>query len=48
MYLKSRNKVFVNNLQFSQLNNLTKFNTLIIDGEGVEEYFILNIDKQIY
>lgn len=48
MYLKSRNKVFVNNIQFSQLNNLTKFNTLIIDGEGVEEYFILNIDKLKY
>ena len=33
-----------NNLHFNQIKNFSNYNTLIIDGEGVEEYFLNNLN----
>ena len=35
----------VKNVNIKKINNINIFNTLIIDGEGIEEYFIENISK---
>jgi len=33
----------VNNIYFNKIKNFYKYNTLIIDGEGIEEYFLNNL-----
>ena len=43
-YLKSEKKFNVKNISKNKIKNFEKFNTLIIDGEGVEEYFIKNLE----
>ena len=43
MYIKSNNEVIVENIFKDQISNFDEFNTIIIDGEGIEEYFIKNI-----
>ena len=35
----------ISNIETNKIKNFEKFNTLIIDGEGVEEYFLSNINK---
>jgi len=35
----------VENINIKKIFNFKKFNTLIIDGEGVEEYFLNNLNK---
>jgi FkbM family methyltransferase len=40
---KHKKKFF--NIHFSKIANFHKFNTLIIDGEGIEEHFINNLEK---
>jgi len=35
----------VDNLHMNRIKNFKKFNTLVIDGEGVEEYFLTNLNK---
>jgi hypothetical protein len=34
----------VNNIYVNKIKNFNEFNTLIMDGEGIEEYFITNIN----
>ena len=45
MYLKSNKKIILENIIKDQIPNFESFNTIIIDGEGVEEYFIKNISS---
>lgn len=35
----------VENINIKKIFNFKKFNTLIIDGEGIEEYFLNNLNK---
>ena len=35
----------VKNINIKKIKNIKSFNTLVIDGEGIEEYFIKNISK---
>ena len=44
-YLKTGDKISVENINFKKIKNIFTFNTLIIDGEGIEEYYIQNISK---
>lgn len=44
-YYKKGNLYKVNNIHINKLKGFTKFNTLIIDGEGIEEYFLKNLDR---
>ena len=44
-YLKTRRKIFIKNINYKKIKNLSNFNTLIIDGEGVEEYYLKNLSK---
>ena len=44
-YFKKGKLKKVNNIHTSRIKNFNKFNTLIIDGEGVEEYFINKLNK---
>ena len=41
-------KVKIKNIDFSSIENIKLFNTLIIDGEGIEEQYIQNIHKLKY
>ena len=43
MYLKSSKEIVLENINKNQIQNFDSFNTMIIDGEGIEEYFIKNI-----
>ena len=43
--VKTKNKVLVKNLEKNKIKNFKTFNTLILDIEGDEEYYILNIKK---
>ena len=43
MYLKSDKETILENITKDQIPNFDLFNTIIIDGEGIEEYFIKNI-----
>ena len=45
VYRKSKKKQKIKNIFFSKLKKLKKFNTLIIDAEGMEKHYISNIDK---
>ena len=44
-YYKEGKLEKVNNIHMNKINDFRKFNTLIIDGEGVEEYFLTNLNK---
>jgi FkbM family methyltransferase len=44
-YFKTKDKFIVKNINFKKIKNFFNFNTLIIDGEGVEEYYIKNLTK---
>ena len=43
--IKTDSKVIVDNLESSKIKDFEKFNTLVIDIEGDEEYYISNIDR---
>lgn len=43
-YYKKGRLEKVENIHINKIKDFKKFNTLIIDGEGVEEYFLLNIN----
>ena len=43
--IKTKKKVLVQNLEKNKIKNFNKFNTLILDIEGDEDYYILNIHK---
>lgn len=45
MYRKANKEVKVENISFTKVKNFMKYNTLVIDAEGVEKYFIKNIKK---
>jgi len=44
-YIKTKKILKVKNININKIKNFKNFNTLIIDGEGIEEYFIKNINK---
>lgn len=44
-YLTTKRKFSVNNIYYKKIKNFSSFNTLIIDGEGAEEYYINNLTK---
>ncbi len=44
-YFKTKMKITIKNIYHKRVKKLSNFNTLIIDGEGVEEYYIKNISK---
>ena len=44
-YLKTDKLEKVKNLHFSRIKDFSKYNTLIIDGEGVEEHFLNNLNR---
>ena len=44
-YLKTGKLEKVKNLHFSRIKDFSKYNTLIIDGEGVEEHFLNNLNR---
>lgn len=44
-YLKTRRKISIKNINYKKIKNLSNFNTLIIDGEGIEEYYLKNLSK---
>ena len=43
--IRSTKKILVPNLEKNKIINFNKFNTLVLDIEGDEEYYILNIKK---
>ncbi len=42
---ETNKKILIKNIEVNKINNFKKFNTLILDIEGDEEYYILNIKK---
>ena len=44
-YLKTRKKISIKKINYKKIKNLSNFNTLIIDGEGIEEYYLKNLSK---
>jgi len=45
IFRKSKKKSFFKNLHFTKIKNFNLYNTLIIDGEGIEKHYIDNLDK---
>jgi hypothetical protein len=45
MYIKTKKMVKVSNIHYTKIKQFNNYNTLIIDGEGIEQYFIENIKK---
>ena len=43
-YLKTKNEFYVDNIFKDEIKNFNEYNTLIIDGEGIEEYFVKNLE----
>jgi len=43
IYRKSNKRFKVENISSNKISNFNKFNTLVIDAEGIEEYYINNI-----
>ena len=43
MYRKTNRKYKLKNLIYKKVKNINKFNTLVIDGEGVEKHYIENL-----
>lgn len=44
-YLQSKDLKKVENINFEKIKSIKNCNTLIIDGEGIEEFFINNLEK---
>jgi hypothetical protein len=44
-YIKTKNVVSIKNINIMKIKYINNFNTLLIDGEGIEEYFIKNISN---
>ncbi len=44
-YVKTKRRTSIDNINYKKVKNLSQFNTLIIDGEGIEEYYIKNLPK---
>ena len=44
-YYKSSENIKVKNINIKDITNFKKYNTIIVDGEGIEEYFINNLHK---
>ena len=44
-YFKTNKKILVKNINFKKVKKFFTYNTLIIDGEGVEEYYLQNLSK---
>tara|TARA_Y100001970_G_C14136979_1_gene804833 strand:+ start:424 stop:1173 length:750 start_codon:yes stop_codon:yes gene_type:complete len=44
-YFKKGKLEKVDNIHINKIKNFKKFNTLIIDGEGIEEYFLTNLNR---
>jgi hypothetical protein len=44
-YLKTQNLQKTKNITQDEVNDFNQYNTLIIDGEGIEEHYISNLDK---
>jgi len=44
-YLKSGTPITVKKLTINNIKDFKSFNTLVVDGEGIEEYFIKNLSK---
>ena len=44
-YLKTHNLQKAKNITKDEIIDFNNYNTLIIDGEGIEEHFINNLDK---
>ena len=47
-YVKTKETKQIENINKKDVINFDQYNTLIIDGEGIEEYFINNLDKLNY
>lgn len=45
LYRKTKNKLIFKNIFYKKISELKNYNTLIIDGEGVEKHYIQNINK---
>jgi FkbM family methyltransferase len=45
MYRVVGEKTIISNIYIKKIKDFNKYNTLIIDAEGIEEYFIKNIKK---
>ena len=45
MFRKSKKKIMLNNITYKKIKNIDNFNTLVIDGEGIEKHYIENISK---
>ncbi len=43
--IKTNSKILIKNLEKNKIKNFNNFNTLVIDIEGDEDYYILNINK---
>ena len=43
MYRKTKKKLNLKNLNYKKVKDINNFNTLIIDGEGIEKHYIENI-----
>ena len=44
-YIKKGKLEYVDNIHINKIKDFKEFNTLIMDGEGIEEYFITNINQ---
>lgn len=45
IYRKSKSKNLFKNLYYKKIKDFGSYNTLIIDGEGIEEHYIYNLNK---
>ena len=45
IFRKSKKKSLFKNIYYKKIKNFNLFNTLIIDGEGIEKHYIENINK---
>ena len=43
IYRSTKNKIYLDNIYKGKITNFKKFNTLIIDGEGIEDHYIKNL-----
>ena len=44
IYRSTKNKIYLKNIYKDKVINFKKFNTLIVDGEGIEDYYIKNLN----
>ena len=44
-YLNKGKKRVIENISSDEIKTFEKYNSLIIDGEGIEEYFIQNLNQ---